>query len=119
MSDPEIGTGTNQIVPFAMGVGPNVEAPEDWIDDPTRPTGFQPGEASATQYNTANRQACFIAAMIAQFAADFCGRPSLDDGDVLQEEQNFIDALRRQFKNLYFVTDVGTANAMKCTPYPS
>lgn len=116
--DPEVGTGTNQIVPFATGVGANVETPTDWEADLLRAQGFQNGIADPTQCNTVMRQASFIAAMIAQFSADYSGSPALDDGEFLQAEQNFVDALRKLFRGVFFITDTGTADAMVGTTTP-
>ena len=115
MTDPLIGTGLNQYVPFATGVGANVETPTNWIADLVRQQGFQNGIANPTQANTVLRQASFIAAMIAQFSADFSSEAMVDDGNLANAEQVFVDALRRMFRGVYFMNDTGTANAMAGT----
>lgn len=110
----DLGSGSNEIVPFATGVGANVETPNDWENNIVRQQGFQNGIALPSQCNTVWRQASFIASMIAQFSADFSGEASVDDGDVLAAEQRFIDALNAYAApvGVYFVTDTGSANAV-------
>lgn len=110
----DLGSGTNDYVPFAHGVGANVETADDWKNNIVRSAGFQNGVALPSQANTAWRQASVIAAMIAQFSADFSAQASVDDGDVLAAEQRFIDALQAYAApvGVYFVTDTGSANAI-------
>lgn len=112
-----LGLGTNQIESFALGVGANVETPANWQADTVRQQGFEGGIASSQKANTVLRQATFIAAMIAQFSADFSGAPCNDDGNILNAEQNFINALSAALavQGVYYLTDTGTANAMVAT----
>lgn len=109
-----LGVGTNQIQTFGLAAGANVETPDNWNSDTIRQQGFQIGIANPTQANTLLRQVSFIAATIAQFSADFSGAPCNDDGNVLNAEQNFINALQEAVAvaGVYYIADTGTANAM-------
>ena len=104
-----LGLGTNQIESFALGVGANVETPANWQADTVRQQGFEGGIASSQKANTVLRQATFIAAMIAQFSADFSGAPCNDDGNILNAEQNFINALQQALavQGIYYIPDTG------------
>jgi hypothetical protein len=118
---PTHGSGTNEIVPFANGVGANVEDPADWDANVVRQQGFQNGVALPNLANTVWRQASVIASMIAQFSADYSGEASVDDGDVIAAEDRFVAALN-QFvapTGVYVVNDTGTANAVVGTSSPA
>lgn len=86
-------SNTNQFVPFALGVGANVESPADWAADSVRNLGFQAGKANSIQMNTAWRQSGFVGTMIAQFCADYGPSNVLDDGVIGNLEAQFIAAL--------------------------
>lgn len=118
---PTLGSGTNEFKPFATGVGANVQNPVDWDSNLVRQQGFQSGTASSQQFNTAWRQALAIAAMIGQFSADYSGEDSVDDGDILEAEQRFIDALTKLFSpfGVYFIIDSGTGNNVVGTSDPA
>lgn len=117
---PTLGSGSNDFVPFATGVGAAVETPANWAADTVRQQGFQVGVADPIQANTALRQACFIATMIAQFSADYSGVASLDNGNVTTAETNFINALATAFQpfGVYFLADDGSGgvNQMVASP---
>ena len=114
MTSPIVGSGQNDIFPFATGEGANVESAAQWQADAVRQQGFQAGIADSRQGNTAFRQASFIASMIGQFTADFSGLHTADDGNVAALENNYIAALQSLLQPLgvYFVLDTGTANAV-------
>lgn len=118
---PTPGSGLNQIVPFATGVGANVESPVDWAADIVRQQGFQAGTASSQKANTVLRQASFISAVLAQFMADYSGIATNDDGDVINAEENLITALEKLFApfGVYFIIDTGTGDHVVGTSDPA
>lgn len=118
---PTHGSGTNEIVPFATGVGANVQEPGDWEGNTVRQQGFQEGVANPTEANTIWRQLSSIAAMIGQFSADYSGNPSVDDGDIIAAEDRFVEALIRLFSPLgvYYIQDTGTGNDIVGTSDPA
>lgn len=118
---PTHGSGTNEIVPFATGVGANVQEPGDWEGNAVRQQGFQVGTANPTEANTVWRQASAIAAMIAQFSADYSEQASVDDGDVIAAEDRFVEALIRLFApfGVYYIQDTGTGNDVVGTSDPA
>lgn len=71
---------TNDFLVFGGGSSPNV------IDQPTyaalaaRLAGFQSGTALSAQLNKVWRQSSIMAAVLAQFTANFSGQNSVDDG---------------------------------------
>ncbi|VWB98584.1 hypothetical protein [Burkholderia lata] len=71
---------TNDFLVFGGGGSPNV------IDQPTyaalaaRLAGFQSGTALSAQLNKVWRQSSIMAAVLAQFTANFSGQNSVDDG---------------------------------------
>lgn len=105
-----LGSGTNQIIPFAIGAGANVLTPDEWAADIVTRQGFQSGIAKSIEYNTAARQASCVASMIAQFTADFSPAGVYnDDGNLLGQEQNFVNALRQFFAGIPDLPDVSAA----------
>jgi microcystin-dependent protein len=72
---------TNDFVPFATGVGANVEAQATYLTDPQTAAGQQPGIARSAINNKAIRQATSIAAALAQYMANQTGNNVLDDGN--------------------------------------
>src|SRR5213595_264891 len=102
--------GNNQIYLFAGAGGANVQAPSDWLANPSRLSGFVAGTADATQANTAWRQALFVATMIAQFTADYSNQNVNDDANVPVFETNFIGALFQVMNqgNARYCVDTGT-----------
>lgn len=61
---------TNEILPFAQGVGANVQDQASYTAEPLRSSGSVAGIARSNVNNKALRQASVIAAGIAQFMAD-------------------------------------------------
>jgi hypothetical protein len=88
-------SNSNQILPFAIGTGANVLAPATWAATPAQSTGFQSGVAASVQVNTPLRQSAFVAAMIAQFTADFGPGNVLDNGNIPALEAQFEAALQQ------------------------
>lgn len=107
-----LGSGENQYMVFATGLGANVESPATWEADAVRQQGFQNGIALPSQANTIWRQVSVVAAMLTQFCADFSGQPSNDDGNVTELESNFLTAIQAALEpfGVYFILDTGTAN---------
>ncbi|EKS5462359.1 phage tail protein [Escherichia coli] len=71
----------NDFKAFATNPGANVTSQADWEALPALLSGFTAGKAASAQVNKAIRQACFIAAALAQFTAIKSGLDVLDDGD--------------------------------------
>jgi hypothetical protein len=118
---PTHGSGNNEFLPFATGVGANVESPGDYSADPVRQQGFQVGVADPTKLNTVWRQASVIASMIGQFAADYTNTTISDDGDVIGLEDQYVNALKALLQPLgvYFMQDTGSANQVVGTSDPA
>lgn len=72
---------TNQILPFATGVGANVDSQASYAANPNTSAGQQPGVASSSFNNKALRQACWMASVLAQFIANTSGSDVLDDAN--------------------------------------
>jgi len=115
------GSGVNQFIPFATGVGANVLDIIEYVDDQVTQQGLQTGIVHSPTLNAILRQGTFIASMIAQFTADYTGVESLDDGDLITMEDKFVAALQIALSPLgvYFVVDTGTANAVVGTSSPA
>jgi hypothetical protein len=115
------GSGDSDFVPFATGIGANVQDAEDWTGNLVRQLGFQAGVANPTEANTVWRQASAIASMIAQFSSDYSEEASVDDGDIIAAEERFIKALIRLFSpfGVYYIQDTGTGNHIVGTSDPS
>lgn len=112
---------TNEILPFAVGVGSNVISQSDYSGLAARQTGFQAGTAVSGQVNKAIRQGSFVASMIGQFVADNQSLSVSDDGDVFALERKFEEALKQYLgPNIVHVglNDGGTANAINMTVSP-
>lgn len=86
-------TFSNDFKAFAIGGGANVETPSAWAADTSLALGFQSGQASSTKFNTAFRQSTSIAAMIAQFTADYGPGNVQDNGIIATLETQFSAAL--------------------------
>jgi hypothetical protein len=99
-------------MPFATGVGANVQEPGDWEGNLVRQLGFQVGVANPTEANTIWRQLSSIASMIGQFSADYSELASVDDGDIIEAEDRFVEALIKLFSpfGVYYIQDTGTGN---------
>lgn len=105
---------TNDFLPFATGAGADVETAIAWAADPTLQQGFQNGTADPKQVNTVLRQATSIAAMIAQFTADYGSGNVLDNGNIATLEAQFTAALLACVESEAVAqgVDTGTANAI-------
>lgn len=84
---------TNELLPFAAGVGANVLTQAQYAADSQRTSGNVPGVARSALVNKASRQAAFVASMIGQFIVDKTSLDVLDNGDVAALLNNFIAAL--------------------------
>ena len=91
---------TNDFIPFATGVGANVQTPATWAANPTVTEGFVNGTAEPYEANTALRQATSIASMIAGFTADFGPGNVQDNGDIATLKTQFEAALTQYFQDL-------------------
>lgn len=72
---------TNDFVPFATGVGANVEAQATYITDPQTALGQMPGVARSAINNKALRQATSMAAAFAQYLVNTTAINAVDDGN--------------------------------------
>jgi hypothetical protein len=84
---------TNDYQPWAAQVGANVLAPAVYAALPELPAGFVAGITPSVKINTILRQASVIAAMIAQFTADYGPANVVDDGNIAEVEGNFGSAI--------------------------
>lgn len=84
---------TNDFVPFAIGVGANVETPATWQADAIRSLGIVSGTLLSAKLNTVLRQSASVTAMIAQFTADHGPSNVQDNGDLVTLESQFTSAL--------------------------
>lgn len=72
----------NDFKAFAAAIGANVMSQADYAAAAFLLEGFQPGIAISAQLNKVWRQATFMSAVVAQFAANETGVDVLDDGDL-------------------------------------
>jgi len=73
---------TNDFLTFATASGANVETQAAYAADPQRTAGFQTGVAPSAPFNKAWRQACFMAAVVANYIFTTLGVDVLDDGNL-------------------------------------
>lgn len=74
---------TNNFLPFCnTNTGTNLPTQGDYLVDPNRDIGAQPGVASSKLNNKPMRQATAITSQLAQYVADKTGADVLDDGDM-------------------------------------
>ena len=85
---------SNDFLPFATGSGANILTPAQYAALTARSQGFVAGIAQSIEANTVWRQATFVAAMIAQFTADYGPSDVHDDGVLANLEAQFISALQ-------------------------
>jgi hypothetical protein len=104
-------SNSNDYLPFAIGSGANVESPATWLGDTVRQLGFQAGIAKSIQVNTAARQASVVAAMIAQFTADYGSSNVVDNGNIAALEAQFEGAL-----TAFIAGAIGGAGSVICGP---
>jgi hypothetical protein len=120
-------TNTNDFVPFGIGSGANVESAAAWAAETPRQTGFQSGILPSIKLNTAIRQPSFVAAMIAQFIADYGPSNVQDNGNLAALEAQFGAALLAFVSTIvtsthslvHFGVDSGSVNALACTVTPA
>ncbi len=84
--------GTNEFLPFALGVGANVIAQADYAALSQIASGYQAGTALSNQVNKTLRQATFVAAAMAQIIANN-NVNALDNGNVTTFVTNLLAAL--------------------------
>jgi hypothetical protein len=97
-----------QFVPFATGLGANVEGQSAYILDALRTAGNQRGMASSSLNNKALRQGTFVTAAISQFIADVLNEDVLDNADLAGYEDQFERAIKSYM--FRFVRQKLTAN---------
>ena len=85
----------NEIKPFGLDPSAQVFTPAEWAALSKRITGYGNGIVDQKSFNTPHRQSSFVAAMIAQFTADYAVQDVLDDGDLAAFEANFLLALTK------------------------
>lgn len=108
---------TNDLLPFATGVGSNVLAQASYAGLAARMTGFQAGTAESAQFNKAFRQSAFVSAMIGQFTMHNAVEDVLDDGNVDSFETKFAKAIKAA-SSLRRVATGGTADHATATFVP-
>ncbi|WDD94656.1 hypothetical protein Bsp3421_004790 [Burkholderia sp. FERM BP-3421] len=110
---------SNDFLPFAVGGAANVETQSDYVADATtRQTGFQSGVANSAKLNKVWRQSSIMAAVLGQFAADYSGNNSTDDGTTTTLEANLVAAIRNATKTGVILADTGAANAYAAVNAP-
>ncbi|MCA8113927.1 hypothetical protein [Burkholderia cepacia] len=73
---------TNDFLVFGGGSSPNVIDQATYAALTARLSGFQSGTALSAQLNKVWRQSSIMAAVLAQFTANFSGQNSVDDGTI-------------------------------------
>ncbi|WP_334033910.1 hypothetical protein [Burkholderia cepacia] len=73
---------TNEFLVFGGGSSPNVIDQATYAALAARLSGFQSGTALSAQLNKVWRQSSIMAAVLAQFTANFSGQNSVDDGTI-------------------------------------
>jgi len=96
---------TNDFLVFGGGSSPNVIDQATYAALTARLAGFQSGTALSAQLNKVWRQSSIMAAVLAQFTANFSGQNSVDDGTIatlltnLQAAINAAGITASQFDN--------------------
>lgn len=109
---------TNDFLPFATAGGANVVTQAAYAALPALSTGYQAGVAASNQLNKTWRQSSIMAAVLAQFAADYSGQNSVDDGTTATLEANLVAAIRGATKTGVILADTGAANAYTAVNVP-
>ncbi len=84
----------NDFQVFAGAAGANVLTQAEWLALAQLTTGFESGILTSASLNKALRQASTIAALVAQFIADYSGQAVLDDGTIANKEVNLEAAIK-------------------------
>jgi hypothetical protein len=113
----------NDFIPFAAGVGANVESQSAYAADATRLLGNQPGIALSILNNKALRQGTVMASQIGQLIANITGAAVQDNADLTQLLSQMFSAFGRKAPvitthlsgsgthNLTYKIQVASANA--------
>ncbi|OCS50801.1 hypothetical protein BEK68_09685 [Ralstonia pickettii] len=110
---------TNDFLPFAYGGGANVLSQAAYAALTTLLSGgYQSGVAQSSQMNKTLRQSSIMAAVLGQFAADYSGNNSTDDGTTATLEANLVAAIRSATKTSVILADTGAANAYTAVNAP-
>jgi hypothetical protein len=110
---------TNDFLPFANGGGANVLTQAQYAALTTLLSGgYQSGVANSAQMNKTWRQSSIMAAVLGQFAADYSGNNSTDDGTTTTLEANLVAAIRSATKTGVILADTGAANAYTAVNAP-
>lgn len=110
----------NDFLPFATGGSANVltQAQYAALISSVIANGFSSGVAQSAQLNKVWRQSSIMAAVLAQFAADYSGQNSTDDGTTATLEANLVTAIRSATKTSVILADTGAANAYTAVNVP-
>ncbi|WP_244132941.1 hypothetical protein [Burkholderia metallica] len=84
---------TNDFLVFGGGSSPNVIDQATYAALAARLSGFQSGTALSAQLNKVWRQSSIMAAVLAQFTANFSGQNAVDDGTTATLLANLVVAL--------------------------
>jgi hypothetical protein len=98
----------SDFLPFAIAANALVTAQDVYAALPAVQTGFQEGVAEPDQFNKAMRQASFVAAAMAKFAADYTGLDVRDDANLT----NFISKFRSAIGPDYAEDTSNSANTI-------
>jgi hypothetical protein len=110
---------TNDFLPFANGGGANVLTQAQYAAlTALLSGGYQSGVANSAQMNKTWRQSSIMAAVLGQFAADYSGNNSVDDGTTTTLEANLVAAIRNATKTGVILADTGAANAYTAVNAP-
>ncbi|MBV8159147.1 MAG: hypothetical protein JO278_15915 [Dyella sp.] len=111
---------SNDFLPFAVGGGANVLTQAQYAALASLlANGFSAGVAPSVQLNKVWRQSSIMAAVLGQFAADYSGQNSVDDGTTATLEANLVAAIRSATKTGVVLADTGAANAYTATNVPA
>lgn len=91
---------TVDFLPFATGVGANVQTQSDYSSDAARVSGYASGTAISSHVNKVWRQSAFWGAVLANFVSNQLAIDVLDDGNVSGKITNFQNAVL-QLTNVY------------------
>lgn len=110
---------TNDFLPFANGGGANVLTQAQYAAlTALLSGGYQSGVANSAQMNKTWRQSSIMAAVLGQFAADYSGNNSVDDGTIATLEANLVAAIRSATKTGVILADTGATNAYTAVNSP-